>query len=232
MNRERVRRAAILEQVDLYPVTSARHSAGRPTEAIVEAVLAAGCRIFQLREKDLTKRALFVLAARVRRLTPPEVLFFVNDHLDVALAVGADGVHLGQDDLPVQAARDLAPDLLLGASAHNLAEALAAQAAGADYVNIGPIFPTRTKEGVSTFLGPEAIGGFIPALRVPFTVMGGIGLDNIDQVLAQGARRIAVVTAVTAAADPRAAARALRERIRAAGLPGGRSGTRTGIETP
>lgn len=207
------RRAALLEKVDLYPVTGQLHSAGRSTEQIVKAVLAAGCRMVQIREKNLSKRALFELAVRLRAMVPPDVLMFINDHLDVALAVGADGVHLGQDDLPLEQARKLAPDLLLGGSSHSLEEALAVQAAGADYVNIGPIYATETKEGISKFLGPEAISSIAPKLNIPFTVMGGIKLSNLDQVLAAGARRIAVVTAVTAADDPEAAARQFRQQI-------------------
>lgn len=210
----RRRRLTAFQQIDLYPVTSVEFSAGRSTLQIVEALRDAGCRILQLREKNLSKRAYFELAQQVRALCP-DLLLICNDHLDVALAIDADGVHLGQDDLPLSVARNLAPDLLLGVSSHNLQEALAAQAAGADYVNIGPIFPTRTKEKVGTFLGPEAISAIAPQLQIPFTVMGGIKKENIDAVLAQGARHIAVVSAVTAALDVTAAARELRALISA-----------------
>ena len=128
--------------------------------------------------------------------------------------MGADGVHLGQDNLPVAAVRRIAPELLIGASSHNIEEALRAQSDGADYVNIGPIFPTSTKEGVKKFLGPEAIAAIGPRLSVPFTVMGGINGSNISRVVANGARRVAVVTAVTQAPDMAAAVRSLRESIR------------------
>ena len=214
MKTRRERRQA-LEEVDLYPVTGAEHSRGRGSEQIVEAVVAAGCRMVQLREKDLGKGDLYRLACRVREIAA-DILLIVNDHLDVALAAGADGVHLGREDLPVAAARRIAPELLVGASSHSLEQALAAQAAGADYVNIGPIFPTGTKPHAG-FLGPRAIAAIGPRLEVPFTVMGGIKEENIDEVLRAGARRVAVVTAVTAAADPEAAARRLREKILAAG---------------
>jgi thiamine-phosphate pyrophosphorylase len=198
--------------VDLYPVTSAEHSRGRGTLAIVEAVMAAGCHIVQLREKGLSKAEYFSLAQKVRQMTSGR-LMICNDHLDVALAVGADGVHLGTEDLPVEAARHLAPDLLLGASTHTLEEARSAQRAGADYVNIGPIFATATKENAAAFLGLAAIGHITPLLGIPFTVMGGIHPHNIGEVLAAGARRIAVVSAITAAEDPLAAAVALRQQI-------------------
>lgn len=210
----RAARARRFEAVDLYPVTGARHSAGRSTLTIVDAVREAGCRAVQLREKELSKAAYLELARQVRARSGSELLLICNDHLDVALAAGADGVHLGQRDLPVAAARAEAPDLLLGVSTHTLEQALAAQAAGADYVNIGPIFATQTKAGVSAALGPGLIGVIAPALSIPFTVMGGIKEHNLGQVLEQGARRVAVVTAVTAAADPAAAARRLRALIR------------------
>jgi thiamine-phosphate pyrophosphorylase len=213
--RSRSERQGAFAEADLYPVTGAAQSAGRSTLAVVEAVIAAGCRVVQLREKELCRREYYHLARRVRQLTEAQgVLLICNDHVDVALAVGADGVHLGQQDLPIGAARRLAPELLLGASTHNMQEALAAQRAGADYVNIGPIFPTRTKEGATCFLGPEAVEQIGGCLKVPFTVMGGITLDNVEELLARGARRLAVVSAVTAAPDVEAAARALRERIR------------------
>lgn len=211
----RADRARAFAEVDLYPVTGAAQSAGRGTLAVVEAILAAGCRVVQLREKELSKREYLDLARRVRELTARQgVLMICNDHLDVALAVGADGVHLGQDDLPIREARGLGPELLLGASSHDRDQALAAQRAGADYVNIGPIFPTRTKRGGTGWLGPEAVERIGPCLDLPFTVMGGIGQQNMGELLSRGARHIAVVSAVTAAPDVAAAARALRDQIR------------------
>jgi thiamine-phosphate pyrophosphorylase len=129
------------------------------------------------------------------------------------MAVEADGVHLGQDDFPLNAARKIAPELLIGASTHSLQEAIQAQKEGADYINIGPIFPTGTKEGLARFLGPEAIAAISPAIDVPFTVMGGISASNIDQVLTNGAQRVAMVTAITQAPDITATVRALQEKI-------------------
>jgi thiamine-phosphate pyrophosphorylase len=158
------------------------------------------------------------MALAFRKITADAgMLLMINDHVDIALAVGADGVHLGQDDLSLAAARTIAPDLLIGISTHSREEALRAQSEGADYVNIGPIFPTRTKEGITRLLGPEAIPGIVAGLEIPFTVMGGITGANIDHVLAYGARRVAVVTAVTMADDMAGAVASLREKIRKAG---------------
>jgi thiamine-phosphate pyrophosphorylase len=178
-------------------------------------VIQGGSKIIQLREKDYPKRDLYNLALKFRRITERAgVLLMINDHVDIALAVEADGVHLGQEDLPVQVARKLAPELLIGASTHSLEQALQAEEDGADYINIGPIFSTTTKEGVGRSLGPAAIREISPRIKVPFTVMGGITEENIDQVLAQGARRVAMVTAITRAADIAQQVRSLQDKIR------------------
>jgi len=214
---DRETRKRMFEEIDLYPVTCEKLSAGRSNREVLEAVIRGGARIIQLREKECSKGDFYRMASVFRNITAEAgVLLMINDHLDVALAVGADGVHLGQDDLPLAAARMIAPELLIGISTHSRRQALEAQSGGADYVNIGPIFPTRTKEGAGRFLGPEAIPGIAADLAIPFTVMGGINDANIDQVLSQGARRVAVVTAVTQADDMAAAAASLRERIRRA----------------
>lgn len=210
----RQERKALFEQVDIYPVTCERLSAGRSDLDVLDGVIKGGARIIQLREKDLSEGDYYRLAERFRERTARAgVLLIINDRVDVAIAVGADGVHLGQDDFPIPAARRIAPDLLIGASSHNLEEALCAQEEGADYVNIGPIFPTGTKEGVEHFLGPEAIREIVPHLQIPFTVMGGIKESNIGEVLAAGARKVAVVTAITQAPDIAGAVRSLRKRI-------------------
>jgi thiamine-phosphate pyrophosphorylase len=202
--------------VDIYPVTAEALSEGRSNVAVLDGVLRGGARIVQLREKEYSTADLTVLAHRFREMTDRAgALLIINDRVDVALAAGADGVHLGQDDLPVRAARAMAPELLVGASSHSLEEALRAEADGADYVNIGPIFPTATKAGLTEFLGPGAIAAIGPKLGIPFTVMGGIDETNINEVLACGARRVAMVTGITKAPDIASRVRALREKIRA-----------------
>jgi thiamine-phosphate pyrophosphorylase len=202
------------KQVDIYPVTCERLSNGRSNLEVLKAVIAGGAGIIQLREKECSGKKLYDLAVKFREITTKAgVLLIINDHVDIALAVAADGVHLGQEDLPLQAARQIAPDLLIGASTHSLAEAIQAQKEGADYINIGPIFPTGTKEGIEHFLGPEAIAAISPEIDGPFTVMGGISESNLDRVLANGARRVAMVTAITQAPDITAQVRALKEKI-------------------
>lgn len=213
MNRsERLER---FHEIDLYPVTCQDLSEGRTNLQILEAVLAGGCKIIQLREKDWDERDLYDLALEFRKRTiRAKALLIINDHVDVALAADADGVHLGQEDLPIPAARHIAPDLIIGASTHSLEEAIRAEKEGADYVNIGPIFPTKTKDVVAQTLGPDTIRRISPHLNIPFTTMGGINVNNLSQVLDAGARRVAVVTAVTRAGDVSERVRELRKSIR------------------
>jgi thiamine-phosphate pyrophosphorylase len=206
-------RLAAFAQADLYVVITGAFCAGRPSLEVLDKTLSAGVRLIQLREKDLDGRAYYELAQEFRRRTQAAgALLIIDDRVDIALAAGADGVHLGQTDLPVAPARRIAPDLIIGASSHSLEEALAAQEAGASYVNIGPIFATATKPGVIP-LGVKAIERIAPPLRILWTTMGGINQGNIAQVVARGARHPAVMSAVTGAKDVTAAAKALREAI-------------------
>ena len=211
---KREARIKLFQQVDVYPVTCEGLSEGRSNLEVLEAVIQGGSKIIQLREKEYSKRDLYNLALKFREITSRAgLLLIINDHVDVALAVEADGVHLGQEDLPVQVARKLLPELLIGTSTHSLDQALEAEKNGADYINIGPIFATKTKQGVGAFLGPEAISEISSQIKVPYTVMGGINEDNIEQVLAKGARRVAMISAITKAADIAAKVGSLKEKI-------------------
>ena len=201
-------------EAGLYVVITESFCAGRSALETLAQCMAAGVKLVQMREKNLGDRELLELARAYRDATREAgALFIVDDRVDIALAAQADGVHLGQTDMPIADARHIAPYLLIGASSHCIEEALVAQDAGADYVNIGPIFATQTKTVSSGAVGPQLISQIAPHLNIPFTCMGGLKLDNIDKVLEQGARTVAVVTAVTAAADQRAAAQMLRTRI-------------------
>ncbi|MBW2064985.1 MAG: thiamine phosphate synthase [Deltaproteobacteria bacterium] len=211
---DRQERIALFRGIDVYPVTCEKLSSGRSNLRVLDGVIEGGARIIQLREKEYSERDFYQLALKFREVTAKSnVLLIINDHVDIALAVDADGVHLGQEDLPLQVARRLAPELLIGVSTHSLEQALEAQESGADYINIGPIFPTKTKEGASDFLGPDMIGLIRQNVQIPFTVMGGIDLSNIDQVLAHGARYVAMVTAITLAPDIPEKVRMIRQRI-------------------
>ncbi|MFC1855728.1 thiamine phosphate synthase [Thermodesulfobacteriota bacterium] len=208
-------RLRLFEKVDIYPVTCERLSNGRSDIDVVKGIIDGGAKIVQLREKEMSKRAFCELAVKVRELTAKSgLLLIINDHVDIALACDADGVHLGQDDMPLLAARRIAPDLIIGVSTHDKDEAMLAQDAGADYVNIGPIFKTSTKEGLQNYLGPENIGTISKELKIPFTVMGGINLDNIDKVIGAGAKKIAVVSAITLSDDISSAVKELKSMFK------------------
>lgn len=205
-------RLARFDDTDLYVVITEAFCAGRPALEVLDGVLQAGVKLVQVREKDLSDSDYFERARGFRKRTEKAgALLIVDDRVDIALAVGADGVHLGQNDLPFEVALTLAPNLILGASTHNLDEALQAQEAGAHVLNIGPVFATQTKLGTVSPVGPEMIGHIAPHLNVPFTCMGGIKPGNIQEVLDKGARHVAVVTAVTAQQDVRNAAETLRK---------------------
>lgn len=210
-------RMQAFHESDLYVVITEAFCGRHTALEVLDACLAAGVRLVQFREKSGSSAELYArLCAFRERTRAHDALLIVDDRVDLALAAGADGVHLGQEDLPVAAARGIAPELIIGASSHNLDEALYAEGAGASYVNIGPIFATQTKAVATGAVGPEMIERIAPHLSGPFTCMGGIKAHNIGQVMARGARHVAVVTAVTAAQDPRAAAETLRDAMRAA----------------
>ena len=215
MNAQHAERMARFRRAGLYLVTSQALSSGRSTREIVEAALAGGVRLIQLREKDLPIRSYIALARELRTLTSAVgALLIINDRVDVALSVGADGVHLGQDDFPVKDARRLGPDLIIGVSTHSVEEAVTAQSDGASYINIGPIYPTGTKAWGGEFLGIDGLRSIAAVAQVPFTVMGGIKRDHIPDLIRAGAQTIALVTAITTAEDPAGATRELLAAIR------------------
>jgi len=211
----REERAKAFSNIDLYPVTCEKLSAGRSNLKILEGLIAGGAKVVQLRDKEASPGYLYRMAVAFREMTAKAgMLLIVNDYVDIALAVDADGVHLGQDDMPPEVVRDIAPDLIIGVSTHSLDQALTAQAAGADYINVGPIYPTGTKEVAVKVMGPEAVTDIGSKVDIPFTVMGGIKESNMDALLERGAKRLAVVTAVTQAGDIAEAVKNMSERIR------------------
>jgi thiamine-phosphate pyrophosphorylase len=203
--------------LDLYVILDPGATAGRDLEAVADAVLAAGGRWLQLRHKTASTGELAAVAGRlVARVRAAGGVLIVNDRLDVALAVGADGVHLGQDDLPVAAARPLLrPGMVLGRSTHSVAQARDAQAEGADYIAVGSMFPTQTKPDFR-LVGPELIRTIRPRITAPLVGIGGVTRENVAQVIRAGADGVAVISAVCGAPDPAAATRDFLAAIRAA----------------
>ena len=201
----------------LYVILDRSVAGGRDLDAILAGALDGGAEMIQLREKTWPSGTLFPLAQRLRaRCRAASVPFIVNDRVDLAVAVDADGVHLGQDDLPPAAARALLkPGMILGLSTHSVEQAKAAQAAGADYVAVGSMFPTATKPEFR-LVGPALARQVRPVVRVPLIGIGGITPDNVGDVIAAGVDGVAVISAVCAAPDPRAAARSFVGAIAAA----------------
>lgn len=186
-------------ELGLYPVITEEFCKGRSSLDILNMVIEAGVKIVQLREKNMTKKELYELALKYREITKSKnVKLIINDHLDIALAVKADGVHLGQNDLPAEVARKIAPKMIIGVSTHNFDEIYKAQKAKASYINIGPIFPTNTKKSEISPLGLSYLKEAIKIVKIPFTVMGGINKENIISLLELGVKNIAMVTAITA----------------------------------
>ena len=207
--RERIDRFAAAR---LYPVVSSEFCAGRSPLDVFAAAAEGGAKVIQLREKHWEKSRICELVRACRPIADRfGVLVIVDDCADVAAAAGADGVHIGQDDMSVAAVRAISPELLIGKSTHNLEELLAAQQEGTDYLNIGPVFATNTKSVSYPPVGLEKLRELIPYVKIPFSVMGGIKERHIRDLLAAGARRIAMVTEVTQAPDVTAKVRALQE---------------------
>lgn len=190
------------EEVSLYPVTCEKLARGRSDVEWLDAVLEAGVRIVQLRDKVSDDKTLYEKAKIFRRKTrEADALFIVNNRLDIAILTEADGIHLGNNDIPAEEARRLAPDLIIGVSANTARQAASAEDRGASYFNIGPLFPTDTKNGLHNFIGLEAVKEYSLLSPLPFTVMGGIQYNHIPDLVEEGVRRIAVVTALTQADD-------------------------------
>lgn len=203
-----------------YLVTGAEHSAGRDTPTVVADALDGGVDVVQLREKGVDVRDRYRLGLRLRELTDDAgVPLIVNDRIDLAAAVDADGVHLGQSDLPPEVARDrLGSDAIVGVSASTVAEARTAEEAGADYLGIGAVYGTDSKavSGDRDGIGTERVRTIADAVDIPAIGIGGIDAGNAASVIEAGATGVAVVSAITAADDPAAATAEIRKAVVAA----------------
>lgn len=198
----------------LYAILDREAGRGRDLPWLLEAILAGGCRLVQLRDKHTSLAEIYPVAhALAERCRQAGALFVVNDRADLALAVGAGGLHVGQDDLPAAAVRRLLrPGMILGVSTHDAGQARQAIADGADYVAVGSIFPTGSKAGFK-LVGPDLVRKLRPEMPVPLVGIGGITADNAGEVVAAGADAVAVISAVCGAPDPEAATRRLIERL-------------------
>jgi len=199
----------------LYLVTDRGLARGRSTFDIVKAAVSGGVTCVQLREKDCSTLEFIEQALAIKNfLGEREVPLIINDRLDVALAVAADGVHLGQSDMPLEMARKIAgPSMLIGISAESVQDAVQAEKGGADYLGVSPIYATPTKTDTVFPLGLEGLREIKKRVKIPLVGIGGLNKSNAAEVIRNGADGVAVVSAIVAAEDPGTAAINLKQII-------------------
>lgn len=207
--------AGLLE-ADIYGIMAEEYSLGRSNVEVVAKMINAGIKVIQYREKEKKARQKYQECLKIREMTRQAgVTFIVNDHPDLALLVGADGVHLGQDDLPPEKVRELVgEEMIIGLSTHSPAQAKEAVGLAVDYIGVGPIFATRTKKDVCDPVGLEYLEYVVKNISLPFVAIGGIKEHNIAEVSRRGARCIALVTEIVRSEDIGAKVSALRAVLR------------------
>ena len=206
-----------LQNIDysLYLVTDRSLARGRSTLEIVKAAVDGGVTVVQLREKDCSTRKFIEEALALKDfLAARRVPLIINDRLDVAQAVKADGVHLGQTDMPLEMAKSiLGNSMIIGISAESLADAVEAEKGGADYLGVSPIYATPTKTDTAPALGLAGLREIRQAVRLPLVGIGGLNRDNCAEVIRCGADGVAVVSAIVAANDPQTAANVIKRIV-------------------
>ncbi len=200
----------------LYLVTDRGLSRGRNSLEIVEAAVRGGVTCVQLREKTCSTRDFINEAFAIKDILKTHAVpLIINDRLDVAQAVGADGVHLGQSDMPFKTAKAIVKDtMIIGISAESLEDAVEAENAGADYIGVSPIYATPTKTDTAPALGLEGLARIRERVNIPLVGIGGLNADNAGEVIRHGADGVAVVSAIVSADDPEEAARQLKEIVK------------------
>jgi thiamine-phosphate pyrophosphorylase len=213
---EALRRRWLLAQARLYVIVDLAYLPDCQAQAVAEAALLGGADILQLRAKGREARELFALAKELASLCRRHsALFIINDWVELALEARADGAHVGQEDLPLaEARRRLGPTLVLGQSTHSLDQAIRAEEEGADYIGLGPIFPTPTKPAVPP-VGLDLVSAVAARVRIPQFCIGGISQKTLPRVLAAGGKRVAVVSAVCQSSDPAEECRGLKSMLAA-----------------
>lgn len=199
----------------LYVITDETISGGQPHAMIARLALAGGADVIQLRDKNRSSSGLVSIGREIAALSREAgAVFIVNDRLDVAIACGADGVHLGQGDISVGTARQIAPPgFIIGVSVGSVEEAVAAEKEGADYLALSPTFSTSSKDDAGPGLGLDRLRKIRRVVSLPLVAIGGISRENVREVIAAGADGVAVISAVVASPDIAAAARELRQLV-------------------
>lgn len=205
----------ILPETDIYAITDSELSLGRPIEMVVGELLNAGVRIIQYREKNKNGQVMLAECITLREMTRQAGAFFiVNDHVAIARLVDADGVHIGQDDLPVAAVRKIVgDDCVIGLSTHSPEQAAQAIADGADYIGVGPIYATQTKKNVCAPVGLAYLEHVVQHYSIPFVAIGGIKEHNIGEVVLCGAKCCCLVSELVGAVDIQQKVAAVRKAM-------------------
>lgn len=200
---------------ELYIITDQRISHGRSHLEVAEAAIAGGATIIQFRDKEMKDAETIEVCRKIHKLTNGKrIPFIINDRVEVAKAVDAEGVHLGQEDAPLSFARKvLGKDKIIGISVETVEEALKAAEEGADYLGVGPIYPTATKPDAGSALGIFRLKEIKDSVNIPVVAIGGINEDNLDEVLKAGADGVAVISAVVSSPDITEACRKLKNKI-------------------
>lgn len=199
----------------IYCITDEQHSNGKSNVDVVRQMLDGGAKIIQYREKDKTGLQKYRECLILRDYTSDyRAVFIVNDDIDIAMAVESDGVHIGQDDVPIEVLRSLlGNEKIIGLSTHSPEQALDAVKRGADYIGAGPVFRTFTKKNVCEPVGLEYLSFTLRSVNIPVVAIGGIKENNLDQVISCGAKTVCLVTAVTESADITAMVSKIVERL-------------------
>lgn len=200
---------------DLYCITAEKCSNGRNNIQVVKELLKAGIKVIQYREKKKNMRDKYQECQQIRRLTKDyRATLIVNDQLDLAMAVEADGIHIGQQDLPIEVVRDLVDDdMLIGLSTHSLEQAEDAVKKGVDYIGVGPVFSTSTKENTSNPIGLEYLKYVVDKINIPIVAIGGIKEDNIFAVAETGVDCICLISDIVGADEIGKKIRSLRKQL-------------------
>lgn len=192
----------LLEEVRLYCFSPGKFLRDRDPLEVISAQIRGGADVIQLREKEMPKRERLDLGLKIREMTRDEdVLFIVNDDVDLTMILDADGVHLGQEDIPIRYARPLMKDKIIGISTHSLDQVNEAVEGGADYIGVGPIFQTATKEDREELVGTDLLLKTKDICPIPYVAIGGIGKDNIESLLKAGCNRAAIISDILLAPD-------------------------------
>jgi len=209
-NKQKMNKKNYLKNIDLYVITD-RHFKHNHLR-IAQSAIEGGAKIVQFREKEFSTRKMVEMGEKLKEILKGKALFIINNRIDIALAVDADGVHLGQDDMPLNIARNILGNKIIGVSARNVYEAKKAEQQGADYLGVGSIFPTSTKSDIK-LIGLNVLKDIRKIVNIPIVAIGGIDEKNVGEVIKAGANSAAVISAIANSEEPAQTVKNLRKKI-------------------